>query len=139
MSRKISAHCIDKTEKDWFIMSMPDKILTAAEIEKNLSIVRHVRLWMKFRSLTQAKIADLMGVSEGLVSKWFNGKQTMDGQQIVDLTKVLDISIQMLLTPPGDEGAARRLTKLLEIARVADDNEIAAFASLLSRRFQAEK
>lgn len=115
-------------------LGMPDKQLTPAQIEKNRSIVRYARAWMKKRSLTQARLAELMGVSPGLVSKWLNGTQTMNGQQLTDLANVLDTDLAGFLAPPGDDATAQRVAKILRIARMADDSDLVAIEALLSRR-----
>lgn len=52
----------------------------------------------KEKSLTQSKLADMLGVSDRAVSKWENGKSMPDSSIMLDLCKALDINANELLT-----------------------------------------
>lgn len=113
---------------------MADKKLSPEEIARNLEIIRFARAWMKIAGLTQSRIAEIMQVSEPTVSKWLNGKQTMSGSQIVQLTEILEISVQALLTEPGDKEGALRVARMLAMARFITNEDMDAFEFLMRRK-----
>lgn len=102
--------------------AMADKDLTPAEIEANRHFVRFVPAWIRHRKLTQAKVADKMGVSEGTMSKWLAGKQGMLNAQLWALCQILNIGPEEIVCAPGDTETPqklRRAAKLLD--KLPDD------------------
>lgn len=51
----------------------------------------------KKQGLTQASLAEKLGVSDRAVSKWENGKSLPDPSIMLDLCKILKISVNELL------------------------------------------
>lgn len=113
--------------------SMPDKKLTHDEITRNKQMVRYLKPWVKLLQLTQTEVAELMNVSDGTFSKWLSGTQSMTVSQFQSLADVLGLPPEALLSPPGDTNAARRMTRLLALAREMTDSDLAAIEVLLSR------
>ena len=81
---------------------MPDKRLSPEEIERNRTMLLHLRTWFLFRDLTQEEIANRLGVSAGTLSKWLGGTQAMSVGQFTALAQLLKAEPSQLLLPPGE-------------------------------------
>ena len=52
----------------------------------------------KDKKLTQAKLASYLGISDRTISKWERGKGLPDPMYMLELCRILDISVNELLT-----------------------------------------
>lgn len=114
-------------------------MLSPEEVAKNRLVMRYARDWIKHLSLTQSKMAALMNVSEPSMSNWLAGKQSMTTAQLTEFVDKLGISIEALLTPPGDAASATRVRQLLTLAQDITDDELSAIEALVSRKTRGEK
>jgi transcriptional regulator with XRE-family HTH domain len=95
---------------------MADKMLTPAEIAANRAALGHVKNWLRFRDVSQRKLAELMNVSEPTVSKWLKGTQAVTIAQFSMIAKILNADPSELLAPPADRERSLRLRKVAEVA-----------------------
>lgn len=105
---------------------MPDKSLTPHEAEQNRNALQHVKAWLKFRDMTQRRLADHLGMSEPAVSKWLRGKQAMSVAQFVRVAALLDARPDELLFAPTERVKASRYNKLAEGLDQLTDAQLAA-------------
>lgn len=105
---------------------MPDKSLSPYEEEQNRHALRHVKAWLKFRDMTQRRLADDLGMSEPAVSKWLRGKQAMSVAQFVRVAQLLDAKPDELLFAPTERAKALRYAKLAEGLEQLTDAQLAA-------------
>lgn len=80
----------------------------------------------KSRNLTQKQLAEQIGVSDKTISKWENGNSAPDTSMLLPLCRVLDISVNELLSceklPPENysEKAEENMMNLLKNQETAD-------------------
>lgn len=58
----------------------------------------------------------------------------MSTSQLIEFTQVLGISIEALLTEPGNAEQAIRMKRLLNLGQHISDNELTAIEALLGRK-----
>lgn len=69
-----------------------DEELTLALLQA--SIASEITVRRAKRGMNQAQLAELMGVSQGLVSRWENGETNFTLETLVKIASKLDIEIQ---------------------------------------------
>lgn len=69
------------------------------------------------RSLTQEKLAEMVGVTHATIQRWESGKVAMTDERIADLARVLGIKPWEIV---GDEESARNLEAFERVLSVAD-------------------
>ncbi len=77
----------------------------------------------KEQGLTQAQLAEKIGVSDRAVSKWENGKALPDASNMLDVCEVLGISVNELLTGERvDQSTYKELaeSRLIEIKKLEE-------------------
>ena len=95
---------------EWFCLSM-------VEFGKNLANIR------KSRQLTQLDLANLLDVQPRMVGRWEQGKAKPQFDYIIQLARILEVSLDHLLL--GEEGQNRpefdiKNKKLKELCRLVD-------------------
>lgn len=110
--------------------AVTDKALTPDEIAANLAMVRHIRAWLSHRSLTQAKLASLMGVSEGTVSKWLSGKQGMLTSQLWMLCQILKAQPHEIVCPPGETEMPEKLRRAAHLLATLPEERAARWLDI---------
>ena len=78
----------------------------------------------KEKGMTQKELADLLNITDKAVSKWERNVACPDTQTIPRLARVLDISVEELLsgkstTPSGHKGAAYLIPLILKAVPLA--------------------
>ena len=68
--------------------------------------MQNLRYWRRARGLTQAELAQLVGVSVQALGTWERGVAEPYPRHIRKLCQVLDVTPQALLGEPGDERKA---------------------------------
>lgn len=76
-----------------------------------LKLYENIKSLRKEKGLTQEKLAEILGVSVGAVSKWENGNNTPDILMLASLADVFDVSIDALL---GYDAAPKRIDDIVE-------------------------
>lgn len=95
---------------------MPDKEISPLEAAANRELLAHARGWMHHRGLTQEQVANKLGVSKGLLSKYLSGKTPMSLAKFKALAAILEISPGKMLFDPQDDGrdtTYERITRVL--------------------------
>lgn len=103
---------------------MPDKALTPEQRAENRSIARHIREWLDYRNVNQARLAEALNVSEPTVSKWLNGHQSMTLAQLAAIARVLTVQPQELLLPPQRQAEAGPISDLAVMLDDLDAEQI---------------
>jgi transcriptional regulator with XRE-family HTH domain/DNA-directed RNA polymerase subunit RPC12/RpoP len=67
----------------------------------------------KEKDLTQAQLAEMLGITDRAVSKWENGKSLPDAGTMVELCEILDISVNELLS--GEKLHDRNYREMAEL------------------------
>ncbi len=63
---------------------------------------RHfIREWMKAKGLTQEKLADRLGISQGTVSKALKSKTILTEEYLVGIAEALDVEVADLFRDPA--------------------------------------
>ena len=78
----------------------------------------------KEQGLTQAQLAEKIGVSDRAVSKWENGKALPDASNMLDVCEVLGISVNELLTGERveqDDYKAKAEAQLLQLKELEEN------------------
>ena len=101
--------------------SMPDPVLTSDEIDRNRKMVRHLKNWFLYRGLTQERIANNLGVSQGSLSKWLKGTQSMSVGHFTALAALLSAEPHQLLFPPDAPEAAAAYQRATGILSLLDE------------------
>lgn len=76
-----------------------------------LKLHENIKRLRKEKNLTQEKLAEILGVTVGAVSKWENGNNTPDIVMLTMLASFFDVSIDVLL---GYDMASKKAEKLVE-------------------------
>lgn len=98
-----------------------------------------IKVLLKLRSLKQEDLAELLHVSQSMVSKWCRAKAVPDAYQARDIARHLDISLENLVDPtyeidPRDVSASK-----ITARQVFDQviNQIGPVETILRLRGQA--
>ena len=76
---------------------------------------RHfIREWMKARGLTQEKLADRLGISQGTVSKALKTKTVLTEEYLVGIAAALDVDVADLFRDPASPTREELLRGLSE-------------------------
>ena len=63
---------------------------------------RHfIREWMKAKGLTQERLADRLGISQGTVSKALKSKTILTEEYLVGIAEALDVEVADLFRDPA--------------------------------------
>ncbi|WP_051199061.1 helix-turn-helix domain-containing protein [Butyrivibrio hungatei] len=76
-----------------------------------LKLHENIKRLRRERNLTQEKLAEILGVTVGAVSKWENGNNTPDIVMLATIASFFDVSIDVLL---GYDMASKKAAKLVE-------------------------
>ena len=76
-----------------------------------LKLHENIKRLRKEKNLTQEKLAEILGVTVGAVSKWENGNNTPDIVMLTMLASFFDVSIDVLL---GYDMASKKAEKIVE-------------------------
>ena len=76
-----------------------------------LKLYENIKRLRKEKELTQEKLAEILGVTVGAVSKWENGNNTPDIMMLAALADLFDVSIDALL---GYDTAPKKINDIVE-------------------------
>ena len=76
-----------------------------------LKLYENIKNLRKEKEMTQEKLAEILGVSVGAVSKWENGNNTPDIMMLATLADLFDVSIDALL---GYDSAPKKVNDIVE-------------------------
>lgn len=76
---------------------VPDYLLGYISYTRVTSFSDKLKALRKEKKLTQKKIAELIGISQGSYANWENGKREPSLENVVKLANILNISIDYLL------------------------------------------
>lgn len=89
--------------------SLPAAALTADQV-----VAWNIRFWRQHAGITQKKLGELMGWTEGNMSaiersaEEHRDKRRFDAQTIAKLAETLGVPVVAMLLPPDDDGQGRR-------------------------------
>lgn len=91
-----------------------------------IKIGRFIKQKRKEKGMTQSKLAEKLGVTDGAISKWENGNCMPDSGIIADLCKILNVTINDLFS--GEivdmkDNEKKLEENLLEITKLKQDRE----------------
>lgn len=112
------------------MLDMPDKQLTNEQRQQNIDVVRHIKEWMKRKQVTQSQVADALGVTQVMVSKWLNGHISLTVKQLVAIAKFLNQEPGDLLLHPNVVEERLRYKTLLSIAKSMDKKALDAWIEI---------
>ena len=64
----------------------------------------YVRQLRKDHNLSQSQFAEILGVTQGVVSSWEIGRTDIDTFSLVKMSVIFNVSIQWILTGKGYDG-----------------------------------
>ena len=105
-------------------------IFNSPEIGKKISNAR------KEKNLTQAELADYLGVSYQAVSNWERGQSMPDIDKLADISEILGLSIDDLLNKPG---AKNLVTDLQTPDKKVSEEVLTDFAPIMKPKQLTEK
>lgn len=91
----------------------------------------------KEKGLTQASLAELLGISNRTISKWENGDGMPDIAMLPDLANALDVSVDELLSAEKKEIAELKVTEIESKATVNNSFQITYIIALFLGAFGA--
>lgn len=103
---------------------MPDKPRSDDDRRLEKEMLTHVKDWLRFRKMSQRRIAEAMDVSEPTVSKWLSGDQGMSLAQFVTLARLLKATPAELLGPPNAIVLSGIMYRLAEVATKLPDKKL---------------
>ena len=87
----------------------------------NVDIARNIRAYRKERKLTQERLAEVLGVTVGAVSKWESGASVPDVSLILDMAGFFETSVDALLGYEKRDGSLRRALERIKELRNQKD------------------
>jgi len=75
-------------------------LLSFQMISEVIKVIAYLR---KKRGLSQAQLANLLGVGQSAVAMWENGENTPRPEKLIAMSKIFNCSIETLLQPCGKE------------------------------------
>jgi len=66
--------------------------------------IHRIRLWRDYRAMTAEKLAKAAGISRAYLTQIENGKRKGPMELYAKLARILDVEIEMLMTPPRAKG-----------------------------------
>ncbi|CAK7192538.1 hypothetical protein COMNV_00739 [Commensalibacter sp. Nvir] len=112
------------------MLTMPDKILTPEQRQQNLNAVRHIKKWLKQKEVTQDNVAEALGVTQVMISKWLNGHIALTVKQLLAIEKFLNLETGDLLLDPSLVKEKERYKHILSIAKKMDIKAIDAWIEI---------
>lgn len=80
---------------------------------------RHfIREWMKAKGITQEKLADRMGISQGTVSKALKTKTVLTEEYLIGIADALDVEVADLFRDPASPTREELLRGLTETEKL---------------------
>ena len=64
--------------------------------------MKGIKYWRKIEELTQAQLAEKVGVSRQTVAAWESGERDIPSSQLINISKALDVRIDILIDPGDD-------------------------------------
>lgn len=86
------------------------------------------------RNITQQELADSMGVSKALISHWENNNRIIDFYQVVEICKVLNVTLDYFSDKPEDQRLFETLTELSNFFQsegIPDEDKDKAYQSIM--------
>lgn len=77
----------------------------------------------KNKNLTQNQLAERLNITDRAVSKWETGRSLPDSSLMIELCKILDITVNELLNGEKDVNAEKQNELLLEILEQKEKND----------------
>lgn len=99
------------------MLPMPDKQITPEQVAANRELLQHTSAWIRHRGLTQEQVANNLGVSKGLFSKYLSGKTPMSLAKFKAMAAMLHATPEQLMFDPNDNGqdaAYERITRVMK-------------------------
>lgn len=85
-------------------------------------LLRYVPDWLRHRGLRQKHIANALGITEGVVSRYFSGETLMPVGTLRKIAVLVQAHEGDLLRPPQDAGLGRQVEATLsEMDRLGPD------------------
>ena len=67
-----------------------------------MALNKNLKLARAMADLTQEEAAERVGVSRQTMSNWENGKTSPDIVSIMNLSKIYNVAVELLLSPSGE-------------------------------------
>lgn len=86
------------------------------------------------RNLTQQELADEMGVARQMVSRWESGERNIYAKQLVQLAKILNVTLDYFSTKSEDQQLFETLTELSNFFQsegIPDEDKDKAYQSIM--------
>lgn len=95
----------------------------------------HLRIARDRCGLQQKEVAEAVGVSQGLVSNWENGKKTPSFEQIRALSRVLPIDVTAMLDRQFDicDDVERAILASTKLTKKEQDSLLASYGVFAER------
>lgn len=73
------------------------------EIIDNVRVGEYIKQILKERNMTQTELANMLHISKSAISQNLNGKSTFDIQNLIRISEIFEISLDVLLSLKSDE------------------------------------
>src|SRR5215469_11494915 len=83
----------------------------------DIAVGRNVRLWRMAKGLSQAQLADRLGITFQQVQKYEAGVNRIGTGRVVEIAAVLEVPISLLFEGTGDSEASHSLLALVSDSR----------------------
>ena len=112
------------------MLCMPDKKLTVEQRQQNKDAVRHIKEWMQKKDVTQERVAEALGVTQVMISKWLNGHIALTVRDMLAIEKFLQLETGDLLHNPNLVEEKNHYQQVISIAKKMDDKAFAAWLEM---------
>lgn len=94
----------------------------AKRLTRQREQLAHVTEWLRHRGLAQKHIANILGVSEGVVSRYISGETMMPAGALREIALLLEIGEgELVRPPPGDKLGPIMEDTIREMERLGRD------------------
>jgi transcriptional regulator with XRE-family HTH domain len=83
-------------------MNLPKEVLHMPDIIDNVKVGEHIKMLLKKHNMTQDDLAEKLSISKSAVSQNLRGKSAFDIHNLIQIAKLFNISLEVLLKLKSD-------------------------------------
>ena len=117
---RAQAHNASMTDRDEIRSLAPE--VRAIRLEAQRKLLQHIPAWAEKKGIKQKHIANILKVSESVVSRYFSGDTIMPAGALEQIAVLLQVDRGALLSPPPDPPLGPLMEETIaEMERIGPD------------------